>query len=315
MTFAQKSAVFMSKSMAKHDKKYKSGQPLPEGVETAEYDYLDDGHEMHKLNVYRPRNTGATLPLIIDIHGGAWVYGDKELNKAMCMYLASLGYCVAGMSYRLVPEADLTDQVHDVFASLHFIAENAAKWGADASAVMLTGDSAGGHLSSLALCICLSDELQRIYGVTAPALGIKCLVMSHPVCEVHSILRNRKYAPSKSGAAFQRIYEPLLFGKDPKSNKIYNYASFTQYSRNLTLPPVMMIGCERDSYGRHSKFLDSVLRNMVKEGRCPRYVFDYTSKAEEKDRLCHVFEVAFPFREDSKRVLDAAAEFFDESRK
>ena len=231
------------------------------------------------------------------------------------MYLASLGYCVAGMSYRLVPEADLTDQVHDVFASLHFIADNAAKWGADASAVMLTGDSAGGHLSSLALCICLSDELQRIYGVTAPALGIKCLVMSHPVCEVHSILRNRKYAPSKSGAAFQRIYEPLLFGKDPKSNKIYNYASFTQYSRNLTLPPVMMIGCERDCYGRHSKFLDSVLRNMVKEGRCPRYVFDYTSKAEEKDRLCHVFEVAFPFREDSKRVLDAAVEFFDESRK
>ena len=80
----------MSKCMAKHDKKYKSGQPLPEGVETAEYDYLDDGHEMHKLNVYRPRNMGATLPLIIDIHGGAWVYGDKELNNGLCMFLASM---------------------------------------------------------------------------------------------------------------------------------------------------------------------------------------------------------------------------------
>ena len=313
MTFAEKVARGMARSMAKNDAKHKAGQTLPKGVDVEEYAYIDDGDNMHKLNVYRPSNTKNTLPLIIDIHGGAWVYGDKELNKGMCMYYASLGYCVAGMSYRLVPDVKLIDQVRDIFASLHFIAKNAAIWGADPSKVMLTGDSAGGHLSSLALCICLSKELQRIYGVTPPELDIKCLVMSHPVCEVHSIMRSKDFSPSKHFKWFQRTFEPLLFGDDPSSNEIYRFASFTQYSRGLTLPPVMLIGCERDVYGKHSRFLDTYINNMVKEGRCPRFVFDYTSKEKEKDKLCHVFEVMYPMREDSRRVLNAAAEFFQEA--
>ena len=310
MTFAEKVAISMNRSMAKNDAKHKAGQTLPTGVGVTEYAYLPDGHEMHKLNVYRPSNAKSILPLIIDIHGGAWVYGDKELNKGMCMYYASLGYCVAGMSYRLVPEVQLIDQVHDVFASLNFIAEHAAEWGADPSNVMLTGDSAGGHLSSLALCICLSPELREIYGVTVPKLDIKCLVMSHPVCEVHSIMRAKDFSPSKHFGWFQRTFEPLLFGADPSNNKIYNYASFTQYSRGVTLPPVMIIGCERDVYGKHSKFLNEYISDMVKQGRCKSFKFEYTSKKQEKDKLCHVFEVVYPMREDSVRVLNAASDFF-----
>ena len=315
MTFAEKVAKNMAKSMKKHDEKHKSGKPLPKGAEVREYAYLPDGHEMHKLNVYRPKDVNGVLPLIIDIHGGAWIYGDKDLNKGMCMYLAAQGYCVVGMSYRLIPEVTLEDQVRDIFDSLHFIARHAREWGADTSHVMLTGDSAGGHLSSLSLCICLSARLREIYGVTAPEMHFDCLVMSHPVCEVHSIMRAKDFSPSPHFAWFQREFEPLLFGSDPGSSKIYNFASFTQYSRGLTLPPVMIIGCERDIYGKHSKFLSAYIEKMVREGRCKRFVFDYIDKASERDKLCHVYEVMYPDLPDSQRALTAALDFFCESMK
>lgn len=84
---------------------------------------------------------------MVDIHGGGWMYGDRQLNRNYCMYLASRGYAVMGMSYRLVPEVTVAGQVQDVFASLHWLAEHSTEYGFDLSRVLLTGDSAGGHLT------------------------------------------------------------------------------------------------------------------------------------------------------------------------
>ena len=58
-------------------------QTPPENIK--EFDdiyYIDDGNVYHKLDVYYPENTpeGTKLPVIIDIHGGGWLYGDKGIN-------------------------------------------------------------------------------------------------------------------------------------------------------------------------------------------------------------------------------------------
>ena len=94
-------------------------QPRPEGVavETG-LAYLPDGDPMHTLNLYRPEGAQGPLPTVVDIHGGGWMYGDRELNRNYCMALAAQGYAVMGMSYRLLPQVDLRGQVQDVFASL-----------------------------------------------------------------------------------------------------------------------------------------------------------------------------------------------------
>ena len=61
----------------------------PEGVfESNDHEYLADGHVYHKLDVYYPEGTTEKLPVIIDIHGGGFMYGDKELNKIYCHTLA-----------------------------------------------------------------------------------------------------------------------------------------------------------------------------------------------------------------------------------
>ena len=80
-------------------------QPRPEGVAAeAGLAYLPDGDPMHTLNLYRPEGAQGPLPTVVDIHGGGWMYGDRELNRNYCMALAAQGYAVMGMSYRLLPQ-------------------------------------------------------------------------------------------------------------------------------------------------------------------------------------------------------------------
>ena len=76
-----------------------ASQTPPQGVEVWEgLPYDEDGHPMHTLNLYRPAGVSGPLPTVVDIHGGGWMYGDRQLNRNYCMYLASRGYAVMGMS-------------------------------------------------------------------------------------------------------------------------------------------------------------------------------------------------------------------------
>lgn len=303
------------KDMNRSDSRRINGQTPPAGVSVAEYAYVGDGDPMHTLNVYRPAGEESVLPLIVDIHGGAWVYGDKELNKYYCMYLASKGYCVVGISYRLAPETDLYGQVQDIFAALNFVAEHAREMKCDTDGFMLTGDSAGGHLSSLALCVMFNADLARRCGVNVPVdMRVTCLVMSHPVCEVHAVLRRKNLSPSRFGRTFQLLFEKVLFGKKPKKNPLYRYSSFGEYSQGTAFPYVMMIGCERDIYVRHTLYLAREFSRLQEQGRCEKFLLDFVKEEDETHRLGHVYNIMRWEWKESERVNNLSLAFFDESR-
>lgn len=303
------------KKMYESDSRRIKGQTQPAGVDVAEYAYVNDGEPMHTLNVYRPAGNREKLPLVVDVHGGAWIYGDKELNRYYCMYLASKGYCVVGMSYRLVPETDLGGQIADVFAAMNFVAEHADEFGCDTDGFMMTGDSAGGHLSSLALCAMLDKELALRCGVPVPEnMRASCLVMSHPVCEIHSVLLRKNLRPARFGRTFQRMFEKVMFGKKAKKHRLYAYSSFAEYAKNVTLPPLMVIGCERDIYARHTLYLAGELSRMVDAGRCGKFELDFVKEEEETRRLGHVYNIVRSEWKESERVNDLSLAFFDECR-
>ena len=313
MCIGKLAVAYMRWDTGRHDRARIASQTPPPGVSVREYVYLDDGDPMHKLNVYRPEGESGTLPLIVNVHGGAWAYGDKDLNAYYCMYLASKGFCVVGMGYRLMPDVTLKEQVRDVIASMDFICDHREELGADVGRVMLSGDSAGGHLSSLALSVMLSPELAARYGVTPPDMTVRCLVMSHPVCEVHSVLLDAEGKPAKGGGAVQRVFEKLMFGAHPRDNDIYDFSAFTQYSRGVRFPYVMLIGCERDVYSRHSLLLSDLFAELEREGRCEKFLFDFVPAAEETRKLRHVYNIVRYEWEEPKRVNDLSLGFFVKS--
>jgi acetyl esterase/lipase/cyclophilin family peptidyl-prolyl cis-trans isomerase/catechol 2,3-dioxygenase-like lactoylglutathione lyase family enzyme len=118
----------------------------PEGV-TVRRDiaYVAAGHARQKLDLYLPKAEGP-LPLIINIHGGAFRMGSKE-DGVPVEYL-SLGYAVASIGYRLSGDAIWPAQIEDCKAAVRWLRANARTYGIDPDRFAAWGASAGGHLAS-----------------------------------------------------------------------------------------------------------------------------------------------------------------------
>ena len=103
-----------------------------------------------KLDVYMPPTPGDRRPVVLQIHGGAWIIGDKrEQGIPLLGHLAAAGWVGFNANYRLSPGATFPDHLVDLKRALAWIREHAAEYGADPDFVCVTGGSAGGHLTAL----------------------------------------------------------------------------------------------------------------------------------------------------------------------
>ena len=106
----------------------------PESIDViADIPYLPDGGydketgqcRGHLLDLYLPHDTvlrgGKSLPAYIDIHGGGFTYGYKELNRNFNVHLADMGFAVFSLNYRPAPQTDLKGQLADIEAGLRWI--------------------------------------------------------------------------------------------------------------------------------------------------------------------------------------------------
>ena len=105
-----------------------------------------DGEEL-RLDLYRPAERHAPLPGVVVIHGGSWQGGGRQDFPALNRYLASRGYVVAAVSYRLAPRFPFPAARDDVAAAITFLGRHADSLGLDAERLALVGRSAGGQLA------------------------------------------------------------------------------------------------------------------------------------------------------------------------
>ena len=113
--------------------------------------YLDDdAARRHRLDVYKHPDAGPGAPVLLQIHGGAWVIGNKNQQGLPLMYqLAARGWVCVATNYRLSPRATWPAQILDCKRALAWVRANIAEYGGDPDYVVVTGGSAGGHLSTL----------------------------------------------------------------------------------------------------------------------------------------------------------------------
>lgn len=103
-----------------------------------------------RLDIYRPRAPGARRPAVLQIHGGAWVLGDKrDQGVPLLTHLAAAGWVGFNVNYRLSPGATFPDHLIDLKRALAWIREHADELGVDPGFIAVTGGSAGGHLAAL----------------------------------------------------------------------------------------------------------------------------------------------------------------------
>lgn len=108
-------------------------------------------HERQVVDLCIPDDASGDMGLVLFIHGGAWISGDKKSYEGGMNYGASeLGIATASVNYRYISDdVDLLDVLDDIDAALAVIRNKGAELGVNINRVLLTGDSAGGHLSLL----------------------------------------------------------------------------------------------------------------------------------------------------------------------
>ena len=113
--------------------------------------YTDAASGVHLLDLYRTSATKAGAPVMVFIHGGAWVLGDKrEQGRPMMFELASRGWLCVSVNYQLSPKATWPEHIVDVNRALLWVKKHIAEYGGDPTRVATSGGSAGGQLCALA---------------------------------------------------------------------------------------------------------------------------------------------------------------------
>lgn len=114
-------------------------------------DYWGDGRRAHRLDVVvRRADPPAGGPVLVYIHGGAWMIGDKREQGYPLLYeLARRGWVGVTVNYRLSPKATWPDHIVDCKRAIAWVREHIVEYGGDPSFVAVAGGSAGGHLAAL----------------------------------------------------------------------------------------------------------------------------------------------------------------------
>ena len=285
-------ALFWLNTKNQDDKRIATLTP-PDGVtEVNGIEYLADGHRYHQLDVYYPEGTAEKLPVIIDIHGGGWAYGDKELNKIYCLTLAKKGYVVFNMSYRLYPEVNAKQQLEDIREALVCIKENLRNHPCDENNIFLTGDSAGGMLAAFTAMLSASSEVRHVFGIEDAGLRFNAVGLTSPVV----------YMDDKLPMSF---YTNIMLGKDFRKEK---WAPYVNLDKLLTLgkmPPAFLLTSSGDLLARKQT---QRCAEDLKERGITYQLMDF-EKYKGKD-LPHVFPILYPDTEAAQRAIDEMLAFF-----
>ena len=262
------------KSCIERDKKL----TMPEGVEyTENIAYANDGNPSHQLDIYRPKDReGEVLPVIINVHGGGLIIGNKGFNKYFCSLLCKKGFLVYSIEYRLIPDCMIYDQFKDVFMGMDYIKGRIKSDGGDESHVYMVGDSGGACLIMYTNAIQNNYEMARAAGVKPSDLHINKIGMFLP-----------KY----------------LYGKNYKKSAFGKYVNPENKELIESLAPVWLVTSHNDYLRKYTLNFENALSKAGKE--CELIDFP------KDKRLTHAFSVFEPFLPESIKTIDMLAKYLN----
>lgn len=282
------------KEWAVSDAKRDEGLTTPEDVERFDDIQYGTDPKWNVLDVYRPRGKAERLPVIVSVHGGGWVYGDKELYQFYCMSLAQRGFAVVNFTYRLAPEVKYPAPLEDTNHVIAWMYENQEKYLLDMDWVFMVGDSAGGHLAGLYAAICTNPEYAANYAFQVPegfvpqALGLNCGVyvplgknLVPGVSEDEEMMGD--FLPEKGSARERR-----LINVPDHVTPAY--------------PPVYLMTCAGDFCRPQAPMLEKALKEN-------HVAYKFALYGDEENPLYHVFHVTIQ-EPMGQKCNDDECEFF-----
>lgn len=280
-------------SFKKWDDKRDAGLTTPE--EILRYDDISYGpHKVNVLDVYRPKaREGESLPVIVSVHGGGWVYGDKERYQYYCMDLAKRGFVVVNFTYRLSPKHKFPCHLEDTVKVFEWVLQNGTSYGMDMDNIFAVGDSAGGNILSLFCTMCINPEYAAKYDFKTPTGFVpKAIALN---CGVYDI------ELAKTGPAadtIKRLKDALPKKGTPEEFHLVSPVN------HLTkgFPPCYIMTSNGD-------FLKDQPKPFMKKLDELEVSYEYKFYGDENNILYHVFHLDVR-NEMGKKCNDAQCEYF-----
>ncbi|MFY7816103.1 MAG: alpha/beta hydrolase [Chryseobacterium taeanense] len=125
-------------------------RPVPKNIiidKNVEYANVD-GVSL-QADLYYPSDQSKKYPGIAMVHGGGWISGSKENEKFMAMELASKGFVVIAIGYRLADVAKYPAGIEDIETGIQWLKKNHKKYSLDKKIMVVYGESAGAQIATL----------------------------------------------------------------------------------------------------------------------------------------------------------------------
>ncbi|MBC60796.1 MAG: lipase [Gammaproteobacteria bacterium] len=187
-----------------------------------------------KIDVYQSRNSEGPAPTFIYYHGGGWVGGSKESNVLRLLPYLEGGWAAVNVQYRLGNVSLAPAAVEDSLCALRWVARNADQYGFDTERLVVSGNSAGGHLALTSGMIPSEAGLDRqCLGSETPKVA--AIVNWYGITDVNDLLHGVN----------EKSYAVRWLGSQPDMAEIAERVSPISYVRS-DLPPVITIHGDAD---------------------------------------------------------------------
>ena len=252
--------------------------------------YKEDGHPAHVMDMFCPNSVTIPTPVVINIHGGGLIMGNKEFNRHFCINLCKMGFIVFSIEYRLCPEATVFQQLEDIYAAMNCIDGMMSHLKAELGHCYMVGDSAGAMLAMYASAIQRNPRLAKAAGVRPSYLEIMSI----------ALISGMFYTTRMDMIGF--VMPKVFYGERYRKHPFYTYLNPDNVAVSMYLPPCMLITSRAD----HLRNYTYDLAASIRHNRAPCILRDYG----RNPNLTHAFSVMDPELPESWKVIEDIASFF-----
>ncbi|MFJ8513733.1 alpha/beta hydrolase [Lysinibacillus xylanilyticus] len=218
-------------------------------------------YQENKLDLYLPQGNSKQLPVILFIHGGGFITGDKFMAANYSRALATDGYAVVSMNYELAPGATLFDQTKQVGEVWSYLQHLASEYPLDPTRVILAGSSAGAFLAGEFALIQSNAEYAKLVDIPQlmPANTINGLLLYSAPYDITELLNN----DLKSSLQF--VLKRMGWGILGDKNWM-NKSDFLNLSKYVTkdFPPAFVTDGNTNSFESQARtFVDTLKEKDV----------------------------------------------------
>lgn len=251
--------------------------------------YLTQDGIQLMMDVYEPaEESEERFPVLIYIHGGALMLGDRKMSVGICGMLAQKGFIVCALDYRHVPDVRIFEQVSDVCAGMDFPLRYLDGTRADFHRIYIVAESAGAFLTVYALASAHSADLQEALGCIPPRVRPSAI----------AFISGMFYTARKDKVG---LMANTYYGRDARAARMAPYKDPELPEIIDTLPPCLLMTSKADFLSRHTLDYHAALTAHGREAE----LLDMGSDRQ----LTHAFAAIHPDYPESAIAIDIITEW------